>query len=109
MERTKLIYVCSPFRGDSQKNLIRANLHSRFVYEKGYIPIAPHTIFTQFLDEENPTERKSGVDMGLRLLELCDELWVFGWRISVGMKQEIEFARKNNIVTKYISEEMEEE
>ena len=33
------------------------------------------------------------MDMGLELLKLCDEVWVFGDKISEGMKKEIEFAK----------------
>jgi hypothetical protein len=48
------------------------------------------------------------MDMGLQLLELCDELWVFGPRISEGMKAEIELARKLGKPTKYISGDLDE-
>ncbi len=40
------------------------------------------------------------MDMGLELLKLCDEVWVFGDKISEGMKKEIEFAKKLNIEIK---------
>lgn len=72
------------------------------------MPLAPHIIFPQFLDDEKKSERKAGMDMGLQLLELCDELWVFGPRISEGMKAEIELARKLGKPTKYISGDLDE-
>lgn len=46
--------------------------------------------------------------MGLKLLDLCAELWVFGPTISDGMKTEIERARKSGIRTRYFSENLEE-
>lgn len=41
-------------------------------------------IFTQYLDDNKPEERKKGMQMGLDLLDHCDELWVFGNNISEG-------------------------
>ena len=49
-----------------------------------------------------------GMDMGLQLLDICSELWVFGTRISEGMKAEIEKAKIKGISIRYFSESMEE-
>lgn len=48
------------------------------------------------------------MDMGLQLLDICSELWVFGTRISEGMKAEIEKAKTKGIAIRYFSESMEE-
>lgn len=109
MKRQKIVYICSPLRGDLAGNIVKANYYSRFAYEQGCIPLAPHAIFTQFLDDDNPNERKSGMAMGLRLLDRCDELWAFGPNISDGMKKEIEHARRKGISIRYLSESLEEE
>lgn len=104
----KIVYICSPLRRSYEKNIVKANLYSRFAYEQGCLPIAPHVIFPQFLDDENMTERRAGMDMGLQLLDICSELWVFGTRISEGMKAEIEKAKMKGILIRYFSESMEE-
>ncbi len=104
----RMIYICSPLRGDVRRNIAKANFYSRFAYEKGNLPLAPHTIFPQFLNDEEPKERKSGMEMGLQLLEVCNELWVFGPIITDGMKAEIEYARKHGMKTRYFSEDLEE-
>ena len=109
MKRQKIVYICSPLRGDLEGNIAKANFYSRFGYEQGCIPIAPHAIFTQFLNDGNPNERKSGMAMGLELLDRCDELWAFGPLISDGMKKEIEHARRKDIPIRYLSESLEEE
>ena len=108
MLKRKIVYICSPLRFNYERNKIKANLYQRYAYEKGCLPLAPHIIFPQFLDDENKSERRAGMDMGLQLLELCDELWVFGPRISEGMKAEIELARKLGKPTKYISGDLDE-
>ena len=46
--------------------------------------------------------------MGLQLLDICSELWVFGIHISEGMKAEIEKAKLKGIPIRYLSENMEE-
>lgn len=109
MKKRKIVYICSPYRGDKKRNVTKANYCSRFAFEKGYLPLAPHAIYTQFLNDDDEEERKAGLDIGLQLLELVDELWVFGPEISEGMKTEIERARRRGIKTRYFSEAMEEE
>lgn len=89
-----VIYVCSPLRGDIERNIHKAIGYSRYIYSQWGIPLAPHVIFTTFLDDNDPTERASGMEMGLELLVKCDELWAFGDKVSEGMEAEIEAAEK---------------
>ena len=89
-----VIYVCSPFRGEVEQNIKRAIGYCRFIYSRGAIPLAPHIIFTTFLDDEIAEERKAGIKMGLELLSKCNELWAFGDKLSEGMEREIAEAEK---------------
>lgn len=84
-----VIYVCSPFAGDMEGNARRAERYCRFVWSRGGIPLAPHLLFPRFMDDTNEKEREAGLHMGRKLLALCDEMWVFGDRISTGMAAEI--------------------
>lgn len=84
-----VIYICSPYAGDREANAKRAERYSRFVWEQGGIPLAPHLLFPRFMDESNPNERQAGLRMARKLLTMCDEMWVFGDRISQGMAAEI--------------------
>lgn len=52
-----IVYVCSPFSGDVAVNTVNARKFSRFAVEQGYIPIAPHLLFPQFLNDNDLTER----------------------------------------------------
>lgn len=90
----KKVFICSPYRDDVKGNTEKACAYCRTAYEKGCIPIAPHFLFPQFLDEENEEERATGIAMGLGLLLDCDEVWVFG-KPTEGMEQEIRFAVKH--------------
>lgn len=85
----KKIYVCSPLSGDIKKNIENAKEYSKLVVDQGHLPITPHIYFTQFLDDTKSTERIKGMKMGIELMEMCDEMWVFGKVISQGMRKEI--------------------
>lgn len=99
------IYICSPLRGDIEKNMQRARNYCRYVLLKEtVIPVCPHIYFTQFLDDNKEIERKLGTDLGKALLTDCKEIWVFDENgISQGMKEEIEIAERLNIPVIYQS------
>lgn len=93
----KVIYVCSPLRGNIELNRMKAIEYSKHVSDLGFIPITPHAYFTTFIDDNNPDERVKGMDMAKQLLILCDELWIFGDIVSQGMAAEIELAKSLGI------------
>ena len=103
-----LVYICSPFAGDRSGNTQKARRYSRFAVENGVIPLAPHLLFPQFLDDGKPAERAIGMFMGLVLLGKCEQLWVFGGTISTGMAAEIEKAEKRGMPIRYFTENCEE-
>ncbi|SDL78203.1 hypothetical protein SAMN04487833_13143 [Sarcina sp. DSM 11001] len=88
-----IVYICSPFSGDVETNVANARRYSRYAVDKGYIPIAPHLLFPQFLDDDNPDERELSLFFGNALMSKCAEVWVFGSRISSGMEAEIKRAK----------------
>ena len=98
----KKIYICSPLRGNTKQNIKDAKKYCRYVIKKGFMPIAPHIYFTQILDDNIEEERNLGIKMGIELLKLCDELWVFGDKITAGMNKEISYCKKINKVWKEI-------
>ena len=103
-----IVYICSPFAGDIEANVAAARRYSRFAVEKGYIPLAPHLLFPQFLNDNDPKERQLGLFFGNALMSKCSEVWVFGSRISAGMEAEIERAKWKNYRLRYFTENCEE-
>ena len=103
-----IVYICSPYAGDTESNIKAAQKYSRFAVGKGYIPIAPHLLFPQFLSDADPAERKLGLFFGNALMSKCSEVWVFGERISAGMEAEIKRACWKNYRLRYFSESCEE-
>lgn len=97
----QLVFICSPYQGDINTNTIRAKRYARFAVSEKVVPVIPHLMYPRFLDEDNPTERVLGLEMGLILLEKCNEMWVFGEVISPGMTLEIEKANEMRIPVKY--------
>lgn len=103
-----LVYICSPYSGDIETNVEAAKRYSRLAVDKGFIPLTPHLLFPQFLDDDIPEERELGLFFGNILMSKCSEVWVFGERISAGMESEIKRARWKNYRLRYFSESCEE-
>lgn len=100
------VFICSPYRGNVEENTKSAQFFSKIIIGTGRVPIAPHLYFPQFLNEENPHERMNGIEMGLELMNVCDEVYVFGFTITEGMKFELEHARKKRIPVRLYDEYM---
>ena len=103
-----IVYICSPFAGDIEKNVVATRTYSRFAVEQGYIPIAPHLLFPQFLNDTDPKERELGLFFGNAIMSKCSEIWVFGSHISSGMEAEIKRAKWKNYRLRYFTENLEE-
>lgn len=96
----RLVYICSKYSGNREENKREAEAICRVVmnHYPDVIPIAPHVYFPQFLDDSDPTERSLGMEAGLALLDMCDEIWVYDLKNpSEGMKAEIDYALMNGI------------
>ena len=102
MRESKLIYIASPYAGNIEENVTFAKRACRYAICQGGIPVAVHLLYPQMLDDSNPAECELGLQLGMQLMERCDELWVCGDRISSGMAQEITEATKLNIPIKSI-------
>lgn len=105
---TEPVYICSPFKGDIALNRAKARVYCRFAFEKGYLPIAPHLYFPQFLDEDSKEERAAGLRYGLDIIRRCKQMWVFGKRSSDGMKAEIIAAKALGLIIRYFDGDTEE-
>lgn len=103
-----IVYICSPYAGDVTANMENARRYSRFAVDAGYIPIAPHLLFPQFLSDDNPKERQLGLFFGNALMSKCSEVWVFGDTVSKGMSIEIEKARRKGQPIRYFTENCQE-
>ena len=103
-----LVYICSPYADDIPNNERRARQFCEFAIQQRCIPIAPHLLFPQFLDDNDPKERQLGLFFGNALMSKCAEVWVFGEVISAGMEAEIKRAKWKDYRLRYFTENCEE-
>lgn len=100
-KREKLVFICSPLAGNLKWNIRNARAYSLYAIEQGVVPVTPHLMYTQYLNDNNPAHREMGTQCGLALLLKCREIWVFGGRVSQGMRREIDAARRQGMRIRY--------
>ena len=98
MTESMKIYICSPYRGYIERNKRYASQCAIEVTAQGHIPVVPHLLFTDCLNDDDIDERKTGIAMAETLLLRCDEVWVYAaYGISEGMADEMLLAWSHNI------------
>ncbi len=96
--KNKLCYICSPYKGDTERNKEYARELTRIALECGYVPITPHLYLTQVLDEENPDQRELGMAAGQELLRHCKYIYIGSrYGLTEGMLEEIRIALEEEI------------
>lgn len=103
-----IVYVCSPFSGDIERNIANARRYCRFAVDSGSIPLAPHLLFPQFMDDSNEHDHGLAMFMNMALMSKCAEVWVFGEHISKGMAAEIRKAKEKQRPVRYFTTDCEE-
>lgn len=103
MRQDKLVYIAFPYAGDVENNIAFAKAACRYAMEQGCTPVAVHLLYPQFLNDLIPEERELGIQMGLRVLKACDELWICGEFISAGMQTEYQAAKELGIPVRRIT------
>lgn len=95
----KVVYIAHPIGGDVYENLEKIKHIVRCVNlkEKDTIPFVPYYSDVVSMDDENPIERAKGLKNNLHLIQYCDELRLYGDKISKGMISEIERAKELQI------------
>ena len=103
-----IVYICSPFSGDVKGNVANTKRYCRFAVDSGYIPIAVHLLFPQFMKDTDSNERELALFFGNAIMSKCSEVWVFGEYISSGMASEIKRAKWKNYRLRYFDSNCEE-
>lgn len=95
MHDNQLAFVCSPYRGDKERNMTYVRELLTYAINAGYVPIAPHLLYTQVLNDDVPEERKIGINLCEELIRKSD-IVIIGkkYGLSLGMKREIILAKK---------------
>lgn len=103
-----IVYICSPFAGDVETNVLNARRYCRFAVTRGVIPIAVHLLYPQFMNDKDPKERELAIFFGNAILSKCQEVWVFGEKLSEGMKEEIKRAKWKHYRIRFFDSELKE-
>lgn len=61
-----MVYICSPFSSDELANIEKTKRYCRYAVDHNCMPVAPHLLYPQFMDEA--TERELAIHMDLVLL-----------------------------------------
>lgn len=93
------MYVCHPYRDDPQGNAVRVAEVCRALTDSGLVPVAPQLYLPTFVDEA--TQREEALALCLELLDVCDEVRVYGERISEGMRVELRHAEARGIPIRF--------
>lgn len=74
----KLVYICAPLRGDVEQNIEFARQKAQEVFQDGDIPVCPHLMFPPIADPDHPVQDQQAREAGLRLVESCQQVNVYG-------------------------------
>lgn len=97
----KTVFVGHPIAGDVSGNVGKVVAICKEIHTKDIIPVAPYLGLLQYLDDEVVEDRELGFDANLEYFRrgFIDELWLYGDRISSGMKEEVDLALELGIPT----------
>lgn len=96
----KTVFVGHPVAGDIEGNVKRVLKICEDIHRGGEaVPVAPYLVSLQYLKDELVEDRQLGIEANLECFrrKYVDELWLYGDRISSGMRAEIALARELNI------------
>jgi len=98
-EKRKTVFVGHPIGGNVQDNLKKVLGICERIHTKTVVPVAPYLVSLQYLDDKVVEDRRLGIEANLECFYrgYVDELWLFGDKISAGMREEILIARKLKI------------
>jgi len=89
----KIVYIAHPIGGDVENNIKKVISACREINltDQNVIPFVPYLSDLYALNDSIPIERERGLANGLFMLKkgFIDEIWLYGDRISNGMRAEI--------------------
>lgn len=96
----KLIYLAAPFSPQGAEteasNLYRAkNIYETLSEQHKDCCFLAHWILNCEIFKDTPENRVLGMRRNFAVIERCDELWLCGPRVSSGMVQEMNYAKRN--------------
>lgn len=103
-----LAYICSPYAGDTRVSITLARRISRTAVARHRIPLAPHLLFPQFMNDHDEAERDLAMFMNRVLLSVCQELWLYTPTVSAGMREEVSWATQTGVPIVFLDADLKE-
>lgn len=100
----KLVVIESPYAGDIERNTLYARRCLRDSLKRGEAPLASHLLYTQpgVLSEDNPVERRQGIDAGHAWIPQVKALVVYqDYGITRGMRWGMKMAMDHGVPIEY--------
>ena len=92
------VIIESPYAGDVERNKKYLAVCVNDSLNRKEYPFASHGFYTQYLDDENPDERKLGMCAGFEWMRAAEKVAVYvDFGISEGMMRGIEWANSYGI------------
>jgi len=95
IRRRKRVFVSHPYKDSPDENKIKAQAICLDIFRNGHIPISPLHLFS-FMEDDGA--REDIISWCLEMINLCDEVWVFG--SSEGCNIERAYAEKKGKTVK---------
>ncbi len=95
------VYVCHPLRDDPEGNIDRVCKIAKAIIDDGDTPIAPQLYLPTLVDVQ--TEPAAARGLRHSLVEACDEVRVYGPRLTDGMRSEIQYAKAIGIPVAFMT------
>lgn len=92
----RVIYCAHPLGGgaDREQNRINASRWVAWIALTYDVAVIADWIILSGHWDESPANRARGIAIDLALVARCDEVWLVGGRVSAGMQQEADEARR---------------
>ncbi len=84
------VFVSHPLTGDFEGNRARVDKLCRRIAKQRLLPVSPLHLFS-FFDTEDHATREAVLQVCFRLIDMCDEVWVYG--DSEGCRMEADYAK----------------
>ncbi len=95
----KTVFVGHPIAGDIKGNMEKVLRICEQIHTQDVVPVAPYLVSLQYLNDDIVEDRQLGTEANHECFRrrYVDELWLYGDRISNGMKGEVLLALELNI------------
>lgn len=98
----KLVVIESPYKGDVEGNAAYARQCMTDCLARNEAPLVSHLLYTQVLDDNDPEDRRKGIDAGHAWIPYADLVVAYMDRgLSGGMKFGLAVAKLTGVQVEY--------